>query len=186
MKYLIVGLGNPGPEYANTRHNIGFMILDEMLGREEKKFESGRYAEFAELKVKGRKLILIKPQTFMNLSGKAVSYWMQKEKIQLENIMVLVDDLALPFGSIRIRKKGSSGGHNGLQNINDTLGSDQYSRLRFGIGSEFSKGAQVDFVLDNFNEQEQEKLAEHIEHSIKAIKSFPLIGIDRTMNQFNN
>ena len=147
MKYLIVGLGNIGPEYQNTRHNIGFKVLDAFAKASNTVFEDMRYGAVATVKLKGRTLILLKPNTYMNLSGKAVSYWMQKEKIELSNLFVVVDDLALPFGTIRLRSKGSDGGHNGLKSINQLLGTQDYTRLRFGIGNEFPKGKQVDYVL---------------------------------------
>ena len=147
MKYLIVGLGNIGPEYQNTRHNIGFKVLDAFAKASNTVFEDMRYGAVATVKLKGRTLILLKPNTYMNLSGKAVSYWMQKEKIELSNLFVVVDDLALPFGTIRLRGKGSDGGHNGLKSINQLLGTQDYTRLRFGIGNEFPKGKQVDYVL---------------------------------------
>lgn len=185
MKYLIVGLGNIGDEYANTRHNIGFKVLDALVKASNTFFKSDRLADVAELKEKGRTLVLIKPSTYMNLSGKAVNYWMQKEKIGIENVFVIVDDLAIPFGSIRIRKKGSDGGHNGLKNINEILGSSEYARLRFGVGSNFRKGAQIDYVLSEWNKEENEKLPELIEKATMAIKEFPLIGIDRVMNTYN-
>lgn len=185
MKYLIIGLGNIGDEYANTRHNIGFKVLDALVKASNTLFRSDRLADVAEIKEKGRTLVLIKPTTYMNLSGKAVNYWMQKEKIGIENVFVIVDDLAIPFGSIRIRKKGSDGGHNGLKNINETLKSSEYARLRFGVGSNFPKGAQIDYVLSEWNKEENEKLPEFIEKATKAIKEFPLIGIDRVMNTYN-
>ena len=154
MKYLIVGLGNIGPEYQNTRHNIGFKVLDAFAKASNTVFEDMRYGAVATVKLKGRTLILLKPNTYMNLSGKAVSYWMQKEKIELSNLFVVVDDLALPFGTIRLRGKGSDGGHNGLKSINQLLGTQDYTRLRFGIGNEFPKGKQVDYVLGEWSSEE--------------------------------
>ncbi|MCL3778996.1 aminoacyl-tRNA hydrolase [Prolixibacteraceae bacterium JC049] len=185
MKYLIVGLGNIGEEYKNTRHNIGFKILDALAEASNIVFESKRYGSVTEYRFKGRTYILLKPSTYMNLSGKAVSYWMQKEKIPIENIYVLVDDLALPFGSIRIRAKGSDGGHNGLKNINEVLGRNDYPRLRFGIGSEFGRGQQVNYVLGEWSKDEETELEQLIKHCIGSIKGISTIGIARTMNQYN-
>lgn len=185
MKYLIVGLGNIGSEYTNTRHNIGFKVADALVKEAGASFRTDRLADVAEVKIKGRTLIVIKPSTYMNLSGKAVNYWMQKEKIAIENIFVVVDDLAIPYGSIRIRKKGSDGGHNGLKNINEILKSNNYSRLRFGISANFSKGLQIDYVLGEWSEEERVELGNLIEHSVKAIKDLPFIGVDRVMNTYN-
>ena len=164
MKYLIVGLGNIGPEYQNTRHNIGFRVLDAFVKASNAVFEDMRYGAVATVKLKGRTLILLKPNTYMNLSGKAVSYWMQKEKIDLSNLFVVVDDLALPFGTIRLRSKGSDGGHNGLKSINQLLGTQAYTRLRFGIGDNFSKGRQVDYVLGEWSDGEEERLPAMLKH----------------------
>ncbi len=187
MKYLIAGLGNIGEEYANTRHNIGFMILDALAGASNLVFDPNRrYGSIAEYKFKGRSFILLKPSTYMNLSGNAIRYWLQKENIELANLMVIVDDLALPFGSIRIRAKGSDAGHNGLKHINEILGTDQYARVRFGIGNQFEKGRQVDFVLSEWTSEEKEALPERMDKVVQVIKSFGTVGIDRTMNQFNN
>ncbi len=185
MKYLIVGLGNIGEEYHHTRHNIGFDILDTMVKDTDFVFKTQRYGDVAEYKFKGRKLILLKPSTYVNLSGKAINYWVQKEKIPLENVLVLVDDLALPLGTIRIKPKGGDAGHNGLKNINEILGTQAYPRLRFGIGDDFAKGKQVDFVIGKWLEEEEEVLVPLIKHCISAIKSFSTIGLSRTMNQFN-
>ena len=185
-KFLIIGLGNIGDEYAHTRHNIGFDVLDYLAKEHDLKFRSDRLADVAELKYKGKQLILIKPTTYINLSGKAVNYWMQAEKIALENTMVIVDELALPFGKIRIGPKGSDGGHNGLKNIQETLGTNQYPRLRFGISNEFNKGAQVNYVLGKWNEEEQKTLATRIKVAADAIKAFAFIGLARCMNEFNN
>ena len=187
MKYLIVGLGNPGSEYENTRHNIGFMVLDKLLEESgTSKFVSARLCYMAEMKHKGRTLILIKPTTFMNLSGKAVHYWMQSEKIPADNLLVVLDDLALPFGSIRLRENGSDAGHNGLKDINLSLGHQQYARLRFGIGNNYPKGKQADYVLSPFSNEEQKNLPERMELACQAIKSFAAIGAKLTMTQFNN
>ncbi len=185
MKYLIVGLGNIGAEYVNTRHNIGFQVLDAFAKASNLVFRHERHAYLAENKLKGRSLYLIKPTTYMNLSGKAVNYWMQNLKIDLNNILIIVDDIALPLGSIRIKIKGSDGGHNGLTHICQTLGHNKFNRLRFGIGDDFSKGRQVNFVLGEWSDSEMKILPERIDKVIEAIKSFPLAGIDRTMNTFN-
>lgn len=185
MKYLIVGLGNIGSEYASTRHNIGFKVLDALAGASNLVFKSARYADVCELKHKGRIFILVKPTTYMNVSGNAVRYWMQQEKIPIENIMVITDDLALPFGKLRMRTQGSDGGHNGLKHINEILGTQNYARLRFGISSEFSKGQQVDYVLSEWNEEEAKALPERVDVCCKAVLSFGLIGAERTMNVFN-
>ena len=185
-KILIVGLGNPGSEYENTRHNIGFLTLDALAKASNVVFEPGRYAMTAQAKIKGKTLILIKPTTFMNLSGKAVRYWMQEENIPLENIMVVVDDIALPFGAIRIRGKGSNAGHNGLKDIQEKLGHGNYPRLKFGIGNEFPKGRQVDYVLGQWNNDEQLELPALIEHCVKAFQNFALAGLSLTMSEFHN
>ncbi|MGB0402950.1 MAG: aminoacyl-tRNA hydrolase [Salibacteraceae bacterium] len=185
MKFLIAGLGNPGLEYENTRHNIGFKILDALVEPSNIFFDTNRYASTAELKHKGRTLILIKPMTFMNLSGKAIRYWMEKEKIPLERLMIITDDLALPYGKLRIRAKGSDGGHNGLKSINEVLGRQDYPRLRFGIGNEFSKGRQVDYVLGEWSELEQETINDRIEICTESILSFCTAGLPRTMSDFN-
>ena len=186
MKYLIIGLGNPGDKYKNTRHNIGFTILDAFADASNICFEPDRLADRAVLKFKGRTLILIKPNTFMNLSGKAVNYWIQKEKIATTNLLVITDDIALPFGKIRIKPKGSDGGHNGLKDIQLVLNSNKYSRLRFGVGSEFNPGNQVNYVLGEWSKEEEKALEERAETIGNAIKSFVTIGLDRTMNEFNN
>ena len=184
MKYLIIGLGNPGIEYANTRHNIGFVVLDALIKSSSTFFSDKRYGFVSELKIKGKTLFLVKPTTYMNLSGRAVNYYLQKEKIPIENLMVIVDDIALPFGSIRIKSKGGSGGHNGLQHIEDIIGSN-YARLRFGIGNQFHQGQQIDYVLGEWEDDEKKLLPQRIEIAIEAIKNFPIIGIERTMNYFN-
>ena len=185
MKFLIVGLGNIGFEYQNTRHNIGFSILDAWAKVSNVDFTLERHAHTAEIKFKGKKFILIKPTTYMNLSGKAVNYWLQKEKISINNCLIVVDDLALPFGTLRIKIKGSDAGHNGLKDIQEVLGHSKYPRLRFGIGQEFQKGNQVNHVLGDWTNDEEEKLAERINKCIEAVKSFGTIGIARTMNFFN-
>lgn len=186
MKYLIFGLGNIGSEYENTRHNIGFKVLDALASASNIFFSTDRYSTVAELKHKGRTFILVKPTTYMNLSGKAVNYWMQKEKVSADNILVITDDLALPFGKIRMKTKGSDGGHNGLKDIQATLGHPNYPRLRFGIGDQFSKGKQVDYVLGEWSGLEQAALTERIEVCMEAVLSFGTIGVERTMNFFNN
>lgn len=185
MKYLIVGLGNIGPEYQDTRHNIGFNVLDAFAKASNAVFEDKRYGAVCEVRLKGRTLVLLKPNTYMNLSGKAVSYWMQKEKIALEDLLIVVDDLALPFGTMRLRGQGSDGGHNGLKSINALLGTNGYARLRYGIGNEFRKGQQVDYVLGTWDEKEAEELPALLERGGEIITSFVLQGIARTMNVFN-
>ena len=185
MKFLIVGLGNIGSEYAETRHNIGFKVLDALAGASNLFFKTDRYGDVCELKHKGRIFILLKPSTYMNLSGNAVRYWMQQEKIALENVLVVTDDLALPYGKLRMRGQGSDGGHNGLKHINQILQTTQYARLRFGISAEFSKGQQVDYVLGIWSEEELKTLKEHIERARKAVFSFGLIGLPLTMNEVN-
>ncbi|MDR3180993.1 MAG: aminoacyl-tRNA hydrolase [Prevotellaceae bacterium] len=185
MNYLIVGLGNIGEEYADTRHNIGFMVLDAWAKASNAVFTPQRYAARADIKFKGRTFILIKPSTYMNLSGKAVNYWMQAERIPVENVLVIVDDLALPFGKLRLRPDGSDGGHNGLKHINETLGHQNYARLRMGIGNDFLKGQQIDYVLGVFDESERNALPELLTRAADAIKSFSTIGLERTMNMFN-
>lgn len=184
-KFLIVGLGNIGAEYANTRHNIGFKVLDFLAKKESLDFQTVKLGSLAEYKVKGRTLLLLKPNTYMNLSGKAVQYWMEKEKIAKENILVITDDLNLPFGTIRIKPKGSDGGHNGLKSIQQLLNSADYPRFRFGISDDFKKGRQVDYVLGEWDEEEKTKLPERLEVSIQAIESFALAGLGNTMTTFN-
>ena len=185
-KFLIVGLGNIGPEYHNTRHNIGFQILDYLAKQQEATFESAKLGEIATFRQKGRTFILLKPSTFMNLSGKAVNYWLTKEKIPLEHLLIVTDDLNLPFGSIRIKTKGSDGGHNGLKHIQQTLNTNKYSRFRFGISDDFSKGKQIQYVLGTWSESEEKSLPERIDRSAEAIKSFGIAGVTNTMNSFNN
>ncbi len=184
-KFLIVGLGNIGPKYHNTRHNIGFQVLDELAAEEDLTFETQKLGDVATYKFKGRTFILLKPSTFMNLSGKAVNYWLQKEKVPLENLLVITDDLNLSFGTLRVKTKGSDGGHNGLKDIQAQLGTSNYNRFRFGISDEFSKGRQVDYVLGEWDEGEQKKLPERLKKSVEVIKSFGTAGINNTMNTFN-
>ena len=185
MKYLIAGLGNIGPDYEQTRHNIGFMVLDAFAKASNAVFEDRRYGFVAETRLRNKSLILLKPSTFMNLSGNAIRYWLQKEKIENENLLVVVDDLALPFGTLRMKSKGSDAGHNGLRHIQDLIGQN-YPRLRFGIGDDFPRGAQVDYVLERFSEEEQRLLPERIDMAVDMIRSFCLAGIQITMNQYNN
>ena len=185
MKFLIAGLGNIGHEYELTRHNIGFLALDKLAADHDAKFEHSRHAYKSEIKYKGRQIHLIKPTTYMNLSGKAVNFWMKELKIPKENILVVTDDLALPYGKLRLRAKGSNAGHNGLRNIDELTGGNNYARLRFGIGSDFSAGKQVDYVLSRFSEGEFAEIETHIDRCSEIIKSFCTIGIARTMNQFN-
>jgi peptidyl-tRNA hydrolase, PTH1 family len=184
-KYLIIGLGNIGAEYANTRHNIGFKILDALASASNITFEPNRYADTAKLKIKGKPVILVKPSTYMNLSGKAVNYYIQSENIAPENILVITDDLALPFGSLRMRTKGSDGGHNGLKHIIEILNSSKFTRIRFGVGSEFSKGNQVDYVLGNWSSEEEAQLKERIDTSLEMINSFIGAGAAQTMTVYN-
>ena len=184
-KFLIVGLGNIGSEYANTRHNIGFKILDYIANQEGISFQTVKLGEVAELKIKGRTLLLLKPNTYMNLSGKAVKYWLEKENIEKENMLVITDDLNLAFGTIRIKTKGSDGGHNGLKNIQLLLNSTEYPRFRFGISDSFKKGQQVNYVLGEWDTEEKEKLKERLEISSEIVKSFALAGLSNTMNIYN-
>jgi PTH1 family peptidyl-tRNA hydrolase len=184
-KFLIVGLGNIGSEYANTRHNIGFKILDYIANAEGISFQTQKLGDVAELKIKGRTLLLLKPNTYMNLSGKAVNYWLEKEKIEKENLLVITDDLNLAFGTIRIKTKGTDGGHNGLKNIQFLLNSSEYPRFRFGISDAFKKGKQVDYVLGEWDETEKEQLKERLALSAEIVKSFALAGLNTTMNTFN-
>lgn len=186
MKFLIVGLGNIGAEYEATRHNIGFTILDAFAKASNVVFTSQRYGAVVEVRLKNQRLLLLKPSTYMNLSGEAVRYWMQKEKIELDHVLVVVDDLALPFGTLRLRGKGADGGHNGLKNINQLVGSQNYARLRFGIGSDFPQGAQIDYVLGPLTTQEQELLPERVDKAVEAIKAFCLSGLSFAMTHYNN
>ncbi len=185
MKYLVAGLGNIGDEYSDTRHNIGFIVADALAQEGKAVFKTERHAAVTKVSLKGRTIVVIKPSTFMNLSGKAIRYWMQKEDIPLENILIVVDDLALPLGILRMRKKGSDGGHNGLISIIEHLQSTEFTRIRFGIGNDFAKGYQVDYVLGRWTSDETNILLPRIKESVEMIKSFVLIGPDRTMNVFN-
>jgi PTH1 family peptidyl-tRNA hydrolase len=185
MKYLIAGLGNIGEEYKHTRHNIGFDVVDAFAARHNAVFQNDRLADVAECKWKGKTFILIKPTTYMNLSGRAVKYWLDKEKIPLENLLVILDDLALPLDVIRLRPGGSDAGHNGLKSIQESLGSNQYPRLRFGVGNQYPKGRQVEFVLGKWKNTEEPVVQEKIEKSADIIESFASIGIARTMNEYN-
>lgn len=184
-KFLIVGLGNIGADYVNTRHNIGFKVLDYLAKKEGLSFQTAKLGDVAEYKIKGRTLILLKPNTYMNLSGKAVHYWMEKEKIVKENVLVITDDLNLAFGTIRIKSKGSDGGHNGLKNIQLLLNSTEYPRFRFGISDDFKKGRQVDYVLGEWDEDEKAKLPERLDMAVEVINSFALAGLNNTMNTYN-
>jgi PTH1 family peptidyl-tRNA hydrolase len=184
-KFLIAGLGNIGEEYENTRHNIGFKLLDEITKENALKFTTDRLAAIAEFKFKGRTLILIKPSTYMNLSGKAVNYWLQAEKIAKENLLIVTDDIALPFGTLRMKGKGSDGGHNGLKSIQETLNTSEYARLRFGVGNEFAKGKQVDHVLGKWTPEEEKLLEPRLKTAAEMIKAFTTIGIQLTMTNFN-
>ena len=186
MKYLIVGLGNIGPEYVNTRHNAGFRIADALAASGDAKFSTEHYGDVARMRVKNAQLVILKPSTYMNLSGNAVRYWKEKEGIELENILVLVDDCALPFGAIRIKGSGSDAGHNGLKNIAQMLGTQAYPRLRFGIGNDFPRGCQIDYVLGRFNAQERQALAERVAVAVDAIKTEVLSGLQTAMCDFNN
>ena len=185
MKYLIVGLGNIGDEYRNTRHNIGFKMLDAFAEASNFVFEDRRYGMVSKGRVKNAELVLLKPSTYMNLSGNSVRYWMNEEKVSIENLLVLVDDLNLPFGAIRIRMQGSSGGHNGLKHIEQVLGTNAYARVRFGIGNDYPKGAQMNFVLGEWTEEEEKQLPERMKITSEIIPSFCLQGIERTMNLYN-
>jgi PTH1 family peptidyl-tRNA hydrolase len=185
MKYLIVGLGNIGPEYENTRHNIGFKVLDAFAEASNLFFTDNRYGFTCKGRLRNKEIVLLKPSTFMNLSGNAVRYWLKKENIPVENLLVIVDDLALPFGTLRMKGNGSDAGHNGLRSIQDLIG-EKYPRLRFGIGNNFTKGQQVNYVLGEFTEEEKKLLPERMEKAGEMIKSFCLAGIQITMNQYNN
>lgn len=185
MKYLIVGLGNIGPEYANTRHNAGFRVADALAKSGDAVFSTERYGDIARMRVKNAQLVILKPSTYMNLSGNAVRYWKEKEGIEIENILVIVDDCALPLGAIRMRSGGSDAGHNGLKNIAQMLGTQNYPRLRFGIGNDFPRGAQIEYVLGAFTPEEEEAMGERIDVAVDAVKTFCLMGIQRAMNMFN-
>ncbi|MDE7387006.1 MAG: aminoacyl-tRNA hydrolase [Muribaculaceae bacterium] len=186
MKYLIVGLGNPGYEYSDTRHNIGFMILDAFAEASNISFKTERYGDVANCRLKNKQLVLLKPSTYMNLSGNAVRYWAQKENIPTDHILVLVDDIALPFGAIRLKPSGSDAGHNGLKSIAQMLGTQAYPRLRFGIGHDFNQGMQVDYVLGTFTKEQQRELPDRINVAVDAMKTFCLEGIGNAMCKFNN
>lgn len=186
MKYLIVGLGNPGTKYENTRHNIGFKVVEAFAEERKAVFETIKLGDVAKAKWKGRQVILLKPSTFMNLSGKAVNYYLQKEKILPENLLVITDDLALPFGKLRMKGKGSDGGHNGLKDIQAVLNTTSYARLRFGVGSEFGQGQQVDYVLGEWNAAEAKQMEERIKTATEFIKGFTTIGLNQTMSNWNN
>lgn len=185
MNYLVVGLGNIGDEYRDTRHNIGFRIVDHLAQQAGATFEDKRYGFVAEMRLRGHKLLLLKPSTYMNLSGNAVRYWVNQKKIDIERLIVVSDDLALPLGTLRMKPSGSEGGHNGLKSITQCLGTNLYARLRFGIGNEFSRGHQVDFVLGRFDDQEEQLLKERVDKAGEAIKAFALSGIQFAMNNFN-
>lgn len=185
-KFLIVGLGNIGDEYANTRHNIGFTVLDRIVKENELKFKTDRLADVVEYKFKGKTLVLVKPSTYMNLSGKAVNYWLQAEKLGKDNLLVITDDIALPLGTLRMKGKGSDGGHNGLKNIQEVLTTAEYARLRFGVGSDFSKGKQVDFVLGKWKPEEELLLEPRIKMAIEMIQAFAAMGVQRAMSAYNN
>lgn len=184
-KFLIVGLGNIGPKYENTRHNIGFKILDELAREKEVSFETQKLGDVASFKFKGRTFVLLKPSTYMNLSGKAVNYWMQKEKINLENLLIVTDDLNLSFGTLRLKTKGSDGGHNGLKDIQAQLNTTKYNRFRFGISNEFAKGQQIDYVLGEWEGDELKKMPERLKTSAELILSFGTAGVSNTMNSYN-
>lgn len=186
MKFLVVGLGNIGSEYEKTRHNIGFRVLDAFAKASNLVFTEDRYGAVAQFRIKNQSVVFLKPNTFMNLSGNAVRYWMQKESIDLDHLLVVVDDLALPFGFLRMKGNGSDGGHNGLKNIQQMIGTEKYARLRFGIGSGFQRGQQIDYVLGDFSAEEQETLQNRLDMAGQMISSFCLSGIQTTMNQFNN
>ena len=186
MKYLVFGLGNIGSEYTETRHNIGFKILDELASSSSIFFTADKLASKAIVKFKGRQIILLQPSTYMNLSGKSVNYWMQKESVPLERVLIITDDIALPFGKLRLRGKGSDGGHNGLKSINSVLGQTNYARLRFGVGSEFNPGSQANYVLGEWSLEEKKALQERLSTCADLIKSFATIGLGQTMTNFNN
>ncbi len=185
MNYLVVGLGNIGSEYADTRHNVGFMVLDAWAQASNIVFQTQRYGDVAEVSFKGRNITLLKPSTYMNLSGNAVRYWVNKLKLPLENVLIICDDLNLPFGTLRMRKKGSDGGHNGLKNIQELLGTQEYARIRIGIGNNFAKGGQVDFVIGSMTAEEKNQMPEICDNVIEGVKAFTTIGVDRAMNSFN-
>ena len=185
MKFLIVGLGNPGSEYENTRHNIGFKVLDTLAELSNTSFKQERHAKVAVVNYKGRSFHLVKPTTFMNLSGKAVNYWLQQYKIDYKNLMVITDDIALPFGALRLRGKGSHGGHNGLKDIQALLGRSDYARLKFGVGNDYPRGRQADYVLSDWSSEEEEMLKSRMEQAGKMVFAFGTMGLERTMSDFN-
>lgn len=185
MKYLIVGLGNIGAEYAGTRHNIGFEVLDALAGASDISFTTVRYGDMAELRHRGRTLLLLKPSTYMNLSGKAVRYWMEAERIAPENLLVVSDDIAIPFGQLRMRQQGSAGGHNGLKNIAELLGTEAFARMRFGVGGDFPRGHQIDYVLGRWTDEERKALPERLKIFGEAVLSFAAVGCQMTMNRYN-
>ncbi len=185
MKYLVVGLGNMGAEYDHTRHNVGFEVVDALARKQEVSFKNDQLGDVTEFRFKGRTFVLLKPSTYMNRSGKAVRYWLQKKKIEKSNLLVIMDDLNLPFGKQRLKGKGSDGGHNGLKDIDQMTGGNNYARLRIGIGNDYSKGMQVDYVLGKWSEEEQKQLPDLIDYAVQTILSFGTIGLNHTMNQFN-
>lgn len=184
-KYLIVGLGNVGDEYRGTRHNAGFIVVDRLVPDGEAGFVTRRYGDVARMRLKNKELVVLKPSTYMNLSGHAVRYWMNEERIPLTNVLVVVDELALPFGTLRLKGKGSAGGHNGLKHIQSVLGTEGYARLRFGIGAEYARGQQIEYVLERFSDEERQEIDAIADEAVEVIKSFCLAGIERTMNTFN-
>ncbi len=186
MKYLIIGLGNIGDEYVNTRHNIGFIVADALALEAEASFKSDRYASICRIRFRGKTLVIIKPSTYMNLSGKAVRYWMDKENIPAERSITITDDIALPLGTVRLRKKGGDGGHNGLENIIVTLGTEHFPRLRMGIGNDFGRGYQSDYVLGKWTREEEEVMIPKVKTAVEIVKSFIIKGIDQTMTEYNN
>lgn len=186
MKYLIVGLGNIGAEYDGTRHNIGFRVADALVASASATFEDKRYGFVSHFRVKNAELVVLKPSTYMNLSGNAVRYWMQKENVPIERMLVVCDDLALPFGKLRMRQNGADAGHNGLKHITQVLGTQQFARLRFGIGNDFPRGTQVDYVLGQFTDEDLQTMPERVALAVEAIKTFCLAGVQRAMNEFNN
>lgn len=185
MKYIVAGLGNVGEEYEGTRHNTGFMVVDRLAKSAEARWELSRHAYRTEIKLKGRTIILLKPTTYMNLSGKAIKYWLMQERVELSRLLVVVDDIALPLGELRMKKQGSGGGHNGLKNIEEILGSNAYCRLRVGVGNDFARGRQIDYVLGQYSEGELAELSQHLDEAAEMVKTFVLEGADRAMNKFN-
>jgi PTH1 family peptidyl-tRNA hydrolase len=186
LKYLIFGLGNPGPEYSETRHNIGFQVLDQMAEKAGLSFETSRHADITEMRTKGRQLLLLKPNTFMNRSGKAVHYWMQEEKVPEDRIIIVTDDVALPFGKLRLRAKGGPGGHNGLGHIIESIGTSHFPRLRFGVGNDYPKGKQVEYVLGHWDTEQKDALPERLAKAGEILRQIPFLGLKRTMSEYNN